>query len=200
MKKIFTTLAAAALVAVSAQAKLEVTNNGTPLENGATIEFTNADFNCTSMPEFNYFKWEAVCHPDVVSSSFMHTYVTSTAKNYNFCTSTCFMPKQDGDQWIVDQPWNMKEGQIQMHFEYGTENLPTAEESVKVKITNTDGDTFEFTAVFKTTDTSGVEEIVAASANVAGIYDLQGRPVSEDFRGVAIVVYDNGKAVKQVIK
>lgn len=208
MKKIFTTLAAAALVAISANAKIEVTYEGAPLENGAVITLKNSDFKFAdySAPGFEYYEWVAECNPEIRSSSDIHYYLKSTVSSIQFCPraigagqGNCFMPVQDGDFWVVDVDFDGSNSSANMHLSYNLKDLPDATETSEVTVTNKDGDKFTYTVVFKT-ETSGVDEIMASEANIAGIYDLQGRPVSEDFRGVAIVVYDNGKAVKQVIK
>lgn len=202
MKKIFTTLAAALMVAVSANAAITVTNNeGESLENGAVITLGDSDFHLNEqLLSLGSYQWSAEYAPMVKSSSNVHFYVELTNSLIQFClTVNCFNPTQDGDKYVIDLDYDELEFAANLHLNYMSETLPQASETAVINITNKEGDSFTYTVNFVTTD-SGVDEIMTSSANIAGIYDLQGRRVRDDYRGVAIVVYDNGKAVKQVIK
>ncbi len=202
MKKIFTTLAAALMVAVSADAAITVTNNeGESLENGAVITLGDSDFHLDEqLLSLGLYQWSAEYAPMVKSSSNVHFYVELTNSLIQFCpTGNCFNPTQDGDKYVIDVDYDELEFAANLHLNYMSETLPKASETAVINITNKEGDSFTYTVNFVTTD-SGVDEIMTSSANIVGIYDLQGRRVRDDYRGVAIVVYDNGKAVKQVIK
>ncbi len=202
MKKIFTTLAAALMVAVSANAAITVTNNeGESLENGAVITLGDSDFHLDEqLLSLGVYQWSAEYAPMVKSSSNVHFYVELTNSLIQLCpTGNCFNPTQDGDKYVIDVDYDKSEFAANLHLNYMSETLPKASETAVINITNKEGDSFTYTVNFVTTD-SGVDEIMTSSANIAGIYDLQGRRVRDDYRGVAIVVYDNGKAVKQVIK
>lgn len=202
MKKIFTTLAAALMVAVSADAAITVTNNeGESLENGAVITLGDSDFHLDEqLLSLGLYQWSAEYAPMVKSSSNVHFYVELTNSLIQFCpTGNCFNPTQDGDKYVIDVDYDELEFAANLHLNYMFETLPKASETAVINITNKEGDSFTYTVNFVTTD-SGVDEIMTSSANIVGIYDLQGRRVRDDYRGVAIVVYDNGKAVKQVIK
>ena len=202
MKKIFTTLAAALMVAVSANAAITVTNNeGESLENGAVITLGDSDFHLDEqLLSLGLYQWSAEYAPMVKSSSNVRFYVELTNSLIQFCpTGNCFNPTQDGDKYVIDVDYDELEFAANLHLNYMSETLPQASETAVINITNKEGDSFTYTVNFVTTD-SGVDEIMTSSANIAGIYDLQGRRVRDDYRGVAIVVYDNGKAVKQVIK
>lgn len=69
MKKIFTTLAAALMVAVSANAAITVTNNeGESLENGAVITLGDSDFHLDEqLLSIGVYQWSAEYAPMVKS-------------------------------------------------------------------------------------------------------------------------------------
>lgn len=203
MKKIFTTLAAVAMVAMSANAAVTVTYEGKALENGAVLDFGNDAFKYEYMSGdgWEMHQWGFEFEADVEAGNPVQAYVVATDNAMQFCANgNCFPSKQEGDLWVLDRSIPNGKFAAQIHYNIFTQNLPTAEGYMKVTLTDEDNEPFTFTLNIKTTDNSGVEEIMAGDATVAAIYDMQGRPVSEDFRGAAIVVYDNGKAVKQIIK
>ena len=167
MKKIFTTLAAVAMVAMSANAAVTVTYEGKALENGAVLDFGNDAFKYEYMSGdgWEMHQWGFEFEADVEAGNPVQAYVVATDNAMQFCANgNCFPSKQEGDLWVLDRSIPNGKFAAQIHYNIFT------------------------------------QEIMAGDATVAAIYDMQGRPVSEDFRGAAIVVYDNGKAVKQIIK
>lgn len=203
MKKILTTLAAFAMVATAANAAVTVTYDGKALENGAVLDFGNDAFTYKyySGDGWEMHEWGFEFEAEVEAGNPVQAYVVSTDGAMQFCANgNCFPSKQDGDLWVLDKSIPNGTFAAQIHYNIGTQYLPDANGYMKVTLTDDDEEPFNFTLNFKTTDNSGVEEIMAADASVAAIYDMQGRRVRDDFRGAAIVVYDNGTAKKQIIK
>ncbi len=143
MKKIFTTLAAALMVAVSANAAITVTNNeGESLENGAVITLGDSDFHLNEqLLSLGLYQWSAEYAPMVKSSSNVHFYVELTNSLIQFCpTGNCFNPTQDGDKYVIDVDYDELEFAANLHLNYMSETLPQASETAVINITNKEGD------------------------------------------------------------
>lgn len=200
MKKFFTTLAAFAMVAMAANAEVTVTYNGEELSNGAEITITDKDYENLSYPEYGLFQYSAELVPVIECGDPVQLYAVASNSAIQVCPNgNCIPSKQDGDVWVVNSPIKNSHFDCNIHFIINAETLPVATETLTVTLTDDDDEPFTFTVISKTGD-SGVEEILAGVEKVAAIYDMQGHRVRDDFRGVGIVVYDNGKAVKQIIK
>lgn len=203
MKKIFTTLAAFAMVAMAANAQISVTCNGNPVENGGEVVFTNTDFHLDpGMLEAGMKYYQAEAMVDVVAESATTVDVEASAMAVQFCTAdgNCFPYKNNDGKFTITKTFDQSEYGLAIHLSYFQDELPDANEWLTCKLTDEDKNEFTFTLRFNTTSGNAVEEIMVGSEKVAAIYDLQGRRVRDDFRGVSIVVYDNGKAVKRIIK
>ncbi|MDE5902035.1 MAG: hypothetical protein K2O78_00305 [Muribaculaceae bacterium] len=198
MKKIFTTLAAALMVAVSANATVTVTNNGEPVADGAEIVLTADDFEYFEIPEIDYYLWEAHVTLDVTCAAPGEAKAEATDADFQFCPDGNCIPFPAEAPFVVSKANTSSSYNVPIHYDVKEKDLGKINESMVC--TFSDADNSVSVTIKVAVEDNGVNEIMASSANIAGIYDLQGRRVRDDYRGVAIVVYDNGKAVKQVIK
>lgn len=192
-----------ALVVTAANAAVEVTYKGAPLANGAEIEVTNKDFKDNSLPDYGYFEWQAEVEVDVEAGDPLNIKAEATFGGGQVCSDTnCFSltKKADADVWTLDRTLSGVKALL-LHMTYEEEFIPTATNSLKLTLTDDDEEPFVFTIISKTVDDgAAVEGIDMENAQVVAVYDMQGRRVAADFRGAAIVVYDNGKALKQIRK
>lgn len=197
MKKIFTTLAAVALMATAANAEVVVKYNGEELANGAEIEVSAADFKNESMPEFELYMWSWGADLEVEAGDPSVASATTDDTAFQFCPAGGCLPWNGmSASKTVKQPSYT----AQIHYTVQEENIPAVESYLKCTFVDDDEEPFVVTFKLNTKGGSAVEGIDMENAKVAAIYDMQGRRVADDFRGAAIVVYDNGKALKQIRK
>lgn len=197
MKKIFTTLAAVALMATAANAEVVVKYNGEELANGAEIVITNADFVDQGMPEYGLYMWSSGADLEIEAGDPSVASAETNDTNFQFCPGGNCLP-WNGTSASATQ--NKPSYEALIHYNVQEETIPAIDSYLKCTFVDDDEEPFVVTIKVKTTNDAAVEGIDMEGAQVAAIYDMQGRRVADDFRGAAIVVYDNGKALKQIRK
>ena len=207
MKKIFTAIAALALTATAANAAITVEYEGKQLANGEELVMNDEDFKYTyqSFPmgdgtDFEYHEWSCSVDLTVKGSAPIVASAVTDAEATQFCPVSCIPWKEENGVFTASGTYQMTELEVPIHYNIQDQILPALDNYMKCTFSDKDGD-IVVNIKFKTEGSSGVNEIVAGSEKkVAAIYDLQGRRVREDYRGAAIVVYDNGEAVKRIVK
>ena len=199
MKKIFTTLAAVALMATAANAEVVVKYNGEDRANGAEIVLTQADCVDQSMPEYGLYMWSSGADLEIEAGDPSVASAETNDTNFQFCPGGNCIPWPAGSTSIT-APQDKPSYEVLIHYNVQEENSPAVESYLKCTFVDDDEEPFVVTIKVNTTGDSAVEGIDMENAKVAAIYDMQGRRVADDFRGAAIVVYDNGKALKQIRK
>lgn len=187
------------MVAVSANAAITVTHKGEAVENGGEIVLTGEDFEYMEYPEIDWYQWSAEVTLDVECAAPCTAAAEATDSKFQFCPGGNCLPWSAEAPYVASNTVTFNTFNVPVHYQLDSKELPVVQESMVCTFTDTSNEPFKVTIKIAV-DNNGVNEIMASSANIAGIYDLQGRRVRDDYRGVAIVVYDNGKAVKQVIK
>lgn len=198
MKKIFTTLAIFSMVALSANAEVSISYNGKALENGAELTFGNADFEDFGSDGYHY--WQVGCDLDVEAGNPSTIKAETNLEDFQVCPSVCLAWKETGDNLYASLTMTESSYGIPIHVSSQDPcEIPVYDAWLKITVTDDDDVPFVVNIKLKT-ESSAVEGIGMENARVAAIYDMQGRRVADDFRGASIVVYDNGKAVKQIRK
>lgn len=200
MKKIFTTLTAVALLATAANAEVVVKYDGKQLQNGDEIVLTNADFTDHSFPEYELYLWTADADLEVEAGIPSVASCEANDKSFQWCPGgTCINWPSSG-VLSLSAKQEKPSYAVLIHYNVEQELLPNNIDSyIKCSFVDDDEEPFTVTIRVKTSD-SAVDAIDMENAQVAAVYDMQGRRVGADFRGAAIVVYDNGKALKQIRK
>ncbi|MBD5370688.1 MAG: hypothetical protein HDR80_05995 [Bacteroides sp.] len=201
MKKIFTALSLVALMATSANAELTVKLNGETLKNNTVIELTEfEDFS----EIFGYPCYEASANLLVDGSTPIECSAVTNNNLFQFCTAVCLDWTADGDLYKAGTTENSAPFMNMNHLSFEFEDDPTAtlpataNDYMAITFKDAKGDEFKVTLQFN--GNAGVEEIMAGDAEVVAVYDMQGRRVADDFKGLGIVLTSDGKAAKRIFK
>lgn len=198
MKKVFTTLAIFSMVAMAANAEVSISYNGKALENGAEIALGNKDFEDLGSDDFHY--WQVGCDLEVEAGNPSTIKAETNLEDFQVCPSICLAWRGDGDYLFSSLEMPEASYSIPIHVTSQAPcEIPVYDAWLKITVTDDDATPFVVNIKLKT-ESSAVEGIGMENARVAAIYDMQGRRVADNFRGASIVVYDNGKAVKQIRK
>lgn len=187
-----------ALVATAANAEVSVTCNGQSLENGGEYVINKESFKLNEdLAAMGWWYWEASAEVEVEAKGASDVLATTTSETMQLCEASgnCF-PWMNGK---IEKSYTASKYGLAIHRVVQEENIPVLDETMTLTITDSSNNPFTFKIRVLTED-SGVNEIMTGSDKVAAIYDMQGRRVREDFRGMAIVVYENGRAVKRIVK
>lgn len=205
MKKIFTTLAAVAMVALTANAAIEVKVNGEAANNGDVFNFGNEAFKYTEIdlgPNGVLTDWTAEFEIEVECGNPCKASAETNYTLFSFCPDNCIVWPSVPENGVYKVSTIIEKGSFggpMIHLTFDTKELPEVEGWIKCIFEDDDNEPFELTFKVKT-DASAVEEIDMDNVKVAAVYDMLGRRVRDDFRGTAIVVLENGKALKQIRK
>lgn len=197
MKKLFTLVAIAAL-ALSAQAKVEVTHNGTDIANGETVKLGSEVFE--EIPGLGYEFGERFY---VDGATPIQLSVVSNSNKWSYCTDQCFTLADNGDgTYTHSSTINMVPQDILLDALFmSAASVPELDLTATFTLTDADDDTFAFTVNLNTI-AGALNTVVNDAAEMSTVYNLQGMRMSDaSTLPAGIYIRTNGvKAEKFIVK
>lgn len=203
MKKILLLFALSTFTFFSKAQSVSVTAFGNPVSQGEVIvvEATVEDAD-----DFKILTWNPELY---ASASAAETFATVTVSTDDADFTICWPNQCVGVQAGVPK---VREGELgtthvdleihRMIMTFGTEPVKIPEGVATISVQASGEQPLTFTvkclAYEEEADENGVAEI-APDTEIISVYDLSGRRLSSRQKGVNIVVYSNGKTVKEII-